>query len=218
MNLTNLRFLNLCYNPLSKAVHFQESKFGPTDKIVENILPLNVDAEVQNKDTNKCRSHLESCYFDDAWSLEDEKCKIYNLKSLILNYCCVDLRTLECLLKRLPNLEELHLSSNNYEKIDLSDDFKLNSLKTLFLNSNHLSDWDQVIKLGKCFPQLETLVLSENQLGDFNFAQDLVHELKDVFPNLRNLNLNELCIKNWSTISTLRILPSLKNLRVKGKF
>ncbi len=65
MNLTNLRFLNLCYNPLSKAVHFQESKLGPTDKIVENILPLDVNAEVQNKDTNKCRNNLESCYFDE---------------------------------------------------------------------------------------------------------------------------------------------------------
>ena len=46
--------------------------------------------------------------------INNENNLYHQLKILILNSCHVDLKIIECLLNRLPDLNELHLASNDY--------------------------------------------------------------------------------------------------------
>lgn len=209
---------------MSKDIQCKHGHTNTADKenqIVEeipaNILPLCSNSGTVNSETVTCLNST-NCYFETIWSLDKEEHEFENLKTLILNSCHINLMTVECFLKRLPGLEELHLASNNYSSVNFSEGFIVNSLKTLHFSSNNLTDWSDVIRLGKTFPNLDSLVISENQLGDLNFSSEQRDEFTVNFSKLRVLNLNKLFIKEWSTIDDLRRLPSLKNLRIKGEF
>lgn len=153
-------------------------------------------------------------YFNIEWTLAAES-NIYNqLKILILNSCHIDLRILECLLDRLPNLSELHLASNNYSTINFSDSFVKYSIKILYFNNNNLSNWNEVCKLGRCFPNLENLVLSHNNLANFCSIDEL--QTTKCFQNLEILILNKLKINEWSVIDQLREFPHLKHVRIQN--
>ena len=214
MNLKRLKHLNLCNNPLKNA-HIEknsnqvEDKRGDLDELtrgLETILPL--------KDSDDIEPIHFDTYFIKNWSIEEDGNKSDSLKTLILNNCYIDNEILELLLIRLPVLEELHLARNNYARIKFSETFRKESIKILYLNSNNLSEWSEILRLGICFQNLETLVLSENQLGDIPESI----EFEKAFPKLKILNLNELNIKKWETIDILRGLCSLKNIRLKGFF
>ena len=214
MNLKRLKHLNLCNNPLNNA-HIEknsnqvEDKRGDLDELtrgLETILPL--------KDSDDIEPIHFDTYFIKNWSIEEDGNKSDSLKTLILNNCYIDNEILELLLIRLPVLEELHLARNNYARIKFSETFRKESIKILYLNSNNLSEWSEILRLGICFQNLETLVLSENQLGDIPESI----EFEKSFPKLKILNLNELNIKKWETIDILRGLCSLKNIRLKGFF
>lgn len=136
-------------------------------------------------------------------------------------------------------VEEIHLSMNNYDVIDLDDEkpIQISSVKSLHFTGNQVSTWIEVCKLGRAFPNLESLVLAEcplqslmivsplpePQLGllsypnqrrrNFNMKLDSPH---DAFTHIRFLNLNRTLIRTWNDIDILGLLPELRYLRVQG--
>jgi len=183
-SIKRLRFLNLSHNPLYKTG--------------ENIDTIHGDSTLLD-------------LFNMGWSTQET---FTSLKTLILNSCYLSQKTLESMLIRLPCLEELHLTANNYSNIAFNENFAQNSIKIIYFNNNILSDWSDVFKLGKCLPNLESLILSENNLADLpgDFQTDLVNQS---FGKLQTLNLNKLKIQAWTTIDMIRQLPALKNLRIQ---
>ncbi|XP_067012028.1 tubulin-specific chaperone cofactor E-like protein [Anabrus simplex] len=91
------------------------------------------------------------------------------LKNLVLNGTHIDWASVRKLLRLLPNLEELHLSLNGYNSIDLDEmvsetevkTMQHNSVKKLHFTGNPITSWSEVCKLGTAFCNLESLVLAK---------------------------------------------------------
>lgn len=145
-----------------------------------------------------------------------------HLTTLILNSCHLELDSVvERLVERMPNLAELHLASNDYERITFSPAFRKSSVKVLYFNNNQLRSWLDVCRLGVCFPSLETLVISENHIDTFvcNEKSSNTEEVDDpfvVFKHLSVLIANKLKINDWSSIDHLRKFPSLRHVRIQN--
>ena len=151
----------------------------------------------------------------------------HTLHTLILNGCHVELPVVEALLTRLPQLQELHLSSNAYHTVNFSNKLCMPSMRTLYFNQNALHEWSDVCKLGRAFPRLENLVISHNQLANFSPVSNPYaathHQLRPsfnsanatCFAHLQILTINALHIREWTTLDQLREFPKLKHVRIK---
>jgi Leucine-rich repeat (LRR) protein len=65
-------------------------------------------------------------------------------------------------LSKLPNLQTLHLNSNQIDSIQIPDTHQaLSKLRRLFLSGNRVSDWSSVSALG-CLPTLAELSFKDN--------------------------------------------------------
>lgn len=115
----------------------------------------------------------------------DKGKKWEELRSLVLNSTYVNWDSVQEILDHLPCLEELHLSLNDYNNVELHRDetestcacsenkndncncriYKLKHkhkvIKILHFTGNPIQDWKEVCKLGYAFPNLESLVLAE---------------------------------------------------------
>ncbi|XP_049825291.1 tubulin-specific chaperone cofactor E-like protein isoform X2 [Aethina tumida] len=112
----------------------------------------------------------------------DRSFKWQHLKSLVLNSTRINWESVKEILDLLPELEELHLSLNDFNMVCLCDknqkhdneDMKKDCLKDkenikhkhsvikiLHFTGNPIEDWREVVKLGYAFPSLESLVLAE---------------------------------------------------------
>ncbi|RNA31817.1 tubulin-specific chaperone cofactor E [Brachionus plicatilis] len=194
-SLKKLRHLNLTSNKLAD--------FSPESELdEEKKIPKTIE------------------YFNTQWPLDEKNFFYNNLKTLVLNECFVDLRIIECLLHRLIGLSELHLSRNNYNQINFSADLRKHSIKVLYMSNNLLDNWNQVAKLGVCFPNLEQLVLSSNPLKNFQIEPNNDSEFlarannSDLFKNLSILNINKIKIDHWSSLDALKYFPNLKHIRI----
>ena len=87
-------------------------------------------------------------------------------------------------------------------------------MTTLSLAKNELSSWADIKRLGKLFPNLVSLNVSENPLGEIQVIENA--EEGGDFPKLECLNLMECCVASWKCIDNLQLLPNLKELRIKG--
>jgi hypothetical protein len=79
--------------------------------------------------------------------------------------------------------------------------------------NNNVTDWCEVCKLGKCFPNLKSLFLSQNNL--LNFDPD-VFSNSTCFEQLETLIINELKLCEWSVLDKLREFPQLKHVRLQN--
>lgn len=150
-------------------------------------------------------------YFIHKWLVNND-----SIKTLVLHSCQIDFRLIELFIDKLNNLNELHLSSNEYEKVSFSDNFSKSSVKYLYFNRNNLSDWNEVAKLGKCFPNLEYLSIFENNLTDFSDVDDQSTHIQNCFLNLKTLVINKLNINNWKTIDKLKEFKQLNNVKIQN--
>jgi len=66
------------------------------------------------------------------------------------------------------SLCELHLSLNEYRSVDLPFDWTFPSISAFHFNSNAITQWSQVRRIGRAFPQLESLVITSNLLTDIS--------------------------------------------------
>ena len=200
-----LRLLNLSSNPLANANN--------------NTTLANSDIISGHDHTKNIIEYFHTFWHDFSASSAPDitpETKLYgsNLSTLILNSCFIDLSVIECLVDKLENLSELHLSSNNYSAITFSTNFVKPTLKILYFSNNSLTSWSEVCKLGKCFPSLENCVLSENNLANFDASPP--HENAKCFPHLHSLTISMLKINQWSAIDQLREFPQLKHVRIQN--
>ncbi|XP_065201611.1 tubulin-specific chaperone cofactor E-like protein isoform X2 [Planococcus citri] len=175
---------------------------------------------------------------EDVLRCEEQQAEHFpSLKSIVLNATHITWTNVTRILKLLPNIEELHLSLNEYNDIDLKDDdgnlICLPSVKRLHFTGNHVSSWSVIRKLGQAFPKLEILVLadcpltslstgqpsseqygrSESQSESSEIESDSAHSS---FRYLKFLNLNNTLLSTWDDIDRLSGFPSLQCLRVLG--
>jgi hypothetical protein len=199
-----LRLLNLSSNPLSDAF--------------SNCQALDAETDA---------TQLALDQFDNEWQdlcvCFDSPCTKTptvgpNLNTLIINSCFIDLRIVERILDKLKNLNELHISSNNYSKITFSKRFSHESLKILYFNNNDLKNWSDVCRLGECFPSLQHLVISENtKISDFGIERKNDGDSKQdgAFKNVQTLIMNKFNIINWNCIEFSQF-PQLKHIRIQN--
>ena len=74
-------------------------------------------------------------------------------------------------------IHELHLSLNVYNRVEIEDGQTYPQIKMLHVNGNQLSEWSELSKLGKAFPELETLIMAENPVKTIDTS-----EIAGVFP------------------------------------
>ncbi|XP_050419874.1 tubulin-specific chaperone cofactor E-like protein [Adelges cooleyi] len=164
------------------------------------------------------------------------------LKSIVLNSTNITWSSFRHILKRIPMVEEIHLSMNNYDVIDLDDDqlgqsIQMQSVKRLHFTGNPVSTWSEVCKLGRAFPNLESLVLAECPLLSLmtpppspdahlgllsypkqgnGFCDMTLDSPHDAFTRLGFLNLNRTLIRTWDDVDILGRFPALRYLRIQG--
>lgn len=96
-------------------------------------------------------------------------------------------------------------------------------IKKLHLTGNHISEWSEICRVGRLFPNLEALVLADCPLRSLTSAQNETNESNSAatpnshehFKTLTLLNLSNAKINNWDDIDRLAKFPALKNLRVQ---
>uniref|UniRef100_A0A6G1SLA5 Tubulin-specific chaperone cofactor E-like protein n=1 Tax=Aceria tosichella TaxID=561515 RepID=A0A6G1SLA5_9ACAR len=137
-----------------------------------------------------------------------------SIKALALNNTGCQWKVVCSILSRMPNLEELHLSLNNYERIDLEpSDFKHHSLRRLYLcNNPKLTNWEELDKLLIAFPSLEALSIANCSISQIPDNLDRAHEWR----KLCGLNINGWPIKEWPVVERLNQLPSLVDLKCRN--
>ncbi|EFA02067.1 tubulin-specific chaperone cofactor E-like protein [Tribolium castaneum] len=118
----------------------------------------------------------------------DRNLRWQQLRNLVLNSTYIDWESVDQILDHLPRLEELHLSMNDYNvvnlckkncdcgridnktdnetkcfcpTIDYRKKHKHGGIRKLHFNGNPIDKWREVCKLGYAFPNLESLVLAD---------------------------------------------------------
>ncbi|XP_001624774.2 tubulin-specific chaperone cofactor E-like protein [Nematostella vectensis] len=130
------------------------------------------------------------------------------VRQLILNDTAVSLATTYKLLDCLPGVQVLFVSLNDYDTIPNTDK-TYPSIKHLFMNNHAIQDWAEITNIGRIFPKLEELVMSESPMENISPTGEL-------FPNLHTLKLNKTAIGRWADIDALNTFPSLRDIRLLG--
>ncbi|OAD52979.1 Tubulin-specific chaperone cofactor E-like protein [Eufriesea mexicana] len=144
------------------------------------------------------------------------------LKNLVLNGTRVTWSTVQGLIHLLHNLEELHLSLNEYKTVDLDyqmSENKNTSVKKLHFTGNPVEVWNEISKLGYIFPNLESLVLAECPIrfeSESESSGTTIRSSHDPFRKLRFLNVNGTLLSTWDDVERLARFPALKSLRIQG--
>lgn len=160
---------------------------------------------------NLCGNPLNDSSYSSTLYLNNlETSAFYSLEKLVLNNTNVSLCTVQRLLKVLPSVAELHVSLNGYSSIPKCEEFCEN-VKRLHFNGNAIKQWQEVEKLSRMFPNLETLIIMENPL------ESLQRESKDnSLMFLKVLNLMKTMLSRWEDIDALRKIMSLKEVKLLG--
>ncbi|GAB6028990.1 hypothetical protein CHUAL_004781 [Chamberlinius hualienensis] len=134
------------------------------------------------------------------------------LKRLVLNNTFIKWSVIKQFLVKLVNLEELYLCLNDFREVNVDTEVSFPSMKLVHLSGNPLSEWEELMKVGIAFPNLESLVIVDCEIAT------IVHEdmLDKVFSKLSLLNVNNNKIKNWEEIDKFRLFPALNDARVLG--
>ncbi|XP_014211891.1 tubulin-specific chaperone cofactor E-like protein isoform X1 [Copidosoma floridanum] len=129
-------------------------------------------------------------------TLEVKDGKYDALRNLVLNGTRVSWSTVQGLVRLLRNLEELHLSLNEYKTVELSFDQPENrnhTLKKLHFTGNPIEFWHEIAKLGYGFPNLESLVLAECPIRSLNMEEQVRSENAE---NEDTENMNHIVERN----------------------
>lgn len=112
------------------------------------------------------------------------------------------------------SLEELHISINDFKHINVTDQTPYPTLRLLHINTNGLTDWEDVEKLGRYFPNLEQLCMIENPIREI-----LVNSEENVsanFPHLEAINISSTAVASWKELQKFCLFPKLHAIRLKG--
>ncbi|KAI8501421.1 tubulin-specific chaperone cofactor E-like protein [Branchiostoma floridae x Branchiostoma belcheri] len=134
------------------------------------------------------------------------------LRHLVLNSTQVPWKALYNILEHTPNVEELHLSLNNYSSVEQHPQ-SFPNVKVLHFNGNNVQSWAEVCKLGQTFPSLVSLVMHEAPLKDIEAP---VEQLQQAFLCLQKLNISNTGVGSWESLEKFNSLHQLKDVRMLG--
>jgi hypothetical protein len=114
--------------------------------------------------------------------------KLESMKSLVLNNTRVPWVAINHLLESMPNLNELHLSLNNYTSMEMDSKARCYpNITRLYISGNpDLSSFDEVSNLVSSFPCLEGLTMADCNISC------IPESFESLVPHLQSLN-----ITNW---------------------
>lgn len=135
-----------------------------------------------------------------------------SIRSLVLNHTHIPWEILTCFLDAMPNLQELHLSLNNYTCVEMDSKKRYPSIKILHISGNPIKYWEDVVRLGQTFPNLDSLTMVDGAIETIPDPNLWTQEL----PTLRCLTINNGPLKDWDDIDRLNSLPQLEDIRVLG--
>ena len=145
-----------------------------------------------------------------------------NLKELILNSTNISLTFAADIVEYFPNLETLHLSSNNYDQNSTSDillsDRPNVVVKNVYLSRNSFTSIMDILPIGQVFKAIELMCLSEcHHLSDFPETitrTQLINSFTSSFPRLKTLFISHCPITCWYTINFIGMISSLEHLTI----
>ena len=85
------------------------------------------------------------------------------------------------------------------------------NIKKLHFNNNDIENWSDIVKIGKIFPNLKSLILCENCIKEVT-----VDDKVNAFENLKTLSLSQTDVDDWKSLDEMRKLPALEDLRLVG--
>uniref|UniRef100_A0A182WDK0 Ubiquitin-like domain-containing protein n=1 Tax=Anopheles minimus TaxID=112268 RepID=A0A182WDK0_9DIPT len=92
-------------------------------------------------------------------------------------------------------------------------------VRKLHLTGNYISEWGEICRIGRVFPQLEALVLADCPLRSLQPTDPQGNENEEeshkYFPHLKLLNLSNAKIDSWEDIDRLAEFPALSNVRLQ---
>jgi len=145
-----------------------------------------------------------------------------NIRILVLNNCGVTWELVEKFKVSFTRLNELHLMSNKLKMI-MTPDGKFvqgfNTLRLLNLEDNNIDSWDEIVKLSY-LKSLEQLHLNKNRIKHvkYPFILPTHGSLDDAsavpFENLQVLLLGSNEIEDFSSVDSLNLFPSLRDVRL----
>lgn len=143
------------------------------------------------------------------------------LKNLVLNGTRVSWPTVQGLIRLLHNLEELHLSLNEYKTVELDHRKPENgnsSVKKLHFTGNPVEVWNEISKLGYVFPSLESLVLAECPIRSLSMEENRNSNEAETRSQNRNQQSDELSQDNANMNTDQPLLDDKGNrLFTEGK-
>jgi len=133
------------------------------------------------------------------------------LKKLVLNGNNLDWSAVVSLVRRMPCLEEIHLSANNLNDPGEGNELKHQELKQIYLSCNPIQNFSSIsLNLVSNCSRLELLSLAECPLSVL--PESAVLPLLP--PGLHTLNISTTKIKDWAEVDKLRKFPALEDLRI----
>eukprot|EP00095_Tigriopus_kingsejongensis_P002556 maker-scaffold309_size213625-snap-gene-1.27 protein:Tk02556 transcript:maker-scaffold309_size213625-snap-gene-1.27-mRNA-1 annotation:"isoform a" len=135
------------------------------------------------------------------------------MQKLVLNGNKIDWNSVHALIQMMPQLDELHLSTNNLSNPTETETFAHPNLKLLFLSCNPIHDFHGLAHLltHNC-PHLEQLSLSECPVSYIGSTSD---PNNPILPSLSYLNLSTSKISTWEEVDSLRGFAALNELRIQ---
>lgn len=136
--------------------------------------------------------------------------RLGNMTSLVLNNTKVPFSIVHLLLDSMPKLCDLHLSLNNYSKLDVGPK-KYKNIRRLYISGNpNLKSWKEISNLLRAFPSLKSLSMADCSVDT------IPDNLGNILPDLQTLNISNWPIKDWKFIEKLNKLSNLTELRCQG--
>ena len=109
------------------------------------------------------------------------------------------------------SLQELHLSMNRYYTVNIPDNYHHTSLSRLFMNDSNIENWEDICKLGRAFPSIESLTVINSNIKCLADCEQYSE-----FSHLTCLNISHCCLTCWNDVDRFRKFPVLDHLRISG--
>jgi Leucine-rich repeat (LRR) protein len=139
-----------------------------------------------------------------------ESATLCSVRSLVLNNTRVSWQAVTLLLDCLPSLQDLHLSLNNFQSVDLNGK-SYPQVRRVYVSKNPaLNCWQQIAALLAAFPRLQCL-----SMADCNVDTIPAH-VTDLLPCVLTLNISNWPLDCWTKLERLNQLPKLIELRCQG--
>lgn len=179
--MPNLRFLNLSENDFSRVDFINRDMFELTSSSgCDGVKRTPTTSNDTTAEDVMATSLSESHFLPSPPSLSLE-----SVKSLVLNNTRVPWIAVNHLLQSMPNLQELHLSLNNYTSMEMPNTYP--NITRLYISGNpDLSSFDEISNLVSAFPQLEGLTMADCNVSS------IPSSFQSLLPHLQSLN-----ITNW---------------------